>query len=142
MVNFQSLDFSSIHRTDSVYVTCTSIPGDRGNMLLVCVIHYSFDILFIIRFTGGNRNASHQDVYSILHILTVTGYKLYLVSEIHHILTVGCPTYFSVASSPSKEIFKAFALYGNHTSIACNAAKFMITLNKEALHSYFIPCPR
>ena len=61
------------------------------------------------------------------------------MDELQRILTKGSPAYFNASST--QENFKAFAQYGNHSTIAKNSAKVMKTMNKETQHGYVIPFP-
>jgi len=51
------------------------------------------------------------------------------MDELKGIITVGCPAYFNASSS--QENFRAFAQYGNHSTIVKNIAKVMKTLTKK-----------
>ena len=84
-------------------------------MFLACDIHYKFDLLSVIRYTGGNYTAVHQDVEDIIDTLTSAGCDELLVNEIKRIMSVGCPAYLNAYSSQEK--IQVFARYGNHTTI-------------------------
>ena len=101
-------------------------------MFLACAMFYNLDLASVIRYTGGNYTAAHQDVDAITSRLTSANCDAPLVAEIRRILNVGCPAYFNAESS--QENFQLFMKHGNHTTIASNIAKVMKTINKEAQH--------
>ena len=99
MVKFKSLDFSPLQVIDLNYASQTSVPTDKADMFLACDIHYKFDLLSIIKYTGGNYTAAHQDVDDIVATITSDGCNKSLVNKIKRIMSVGCPTYLNEYSS-------------------------------------------
>ena len=140
MVSLRNLDFSPLQEIDKDYINQSSVPSKKTDMFLACALFYNLDLASVIRYTGGNYTAAHQDVDAITSQLTSAQCDPSLVAEIRRILTVGCPAYFNAESS--NENFKLFFQHGNHSTIATNIAKVMKTINKETQHCYVIPFPR
>ena len=140
MVTLQDLDFSPLQETDTTYASQQVVPQHKSDMFLACAIHYNFDLPSVIRYTGGNYTAAHQDVEAIVSTLTSAGCDQQLMDEVQRIMTIGCPAYLNAESSQAN--FEAFAKYGNHTTITKNIAKVLKAINNETRHCYVIPFPR
>ena len=84
MVKFKSLDFSPLQVIDLNYASQTSVPTDKADMFLACDIHYKFDLLSIIKYTGGNYTAAHQDVDDIVATITSDGCNKSLVNKTYY----------------------------------------------------------
>ena len=109
-------------------------------MFLACAIHYNFDLPSVIRYTGGNYAAAHQDVEDILDTLISAGCDKSLVNEIRGIIPIDYPVYLNTYFSQGN--FLAFAKHGNHTTITKNVAKVLKKLNNETKHCYAIMFPK
>ena len=106
MVSLRNLDFSPLQEIDKDYINQSSVPSKKTDMFLACALFYNLDLASVIRYTGGNYTAAHQDVDAITSQLTSAQCDPSLVAEIRRILTVGCPAYFNAESS--NENFKLF----------------------------------
>ena len=140
MVEFKSLDFSRLQDIDLNYASQASIPEDKSDMFLVCAVYYIFDLPSVIRYTGVNYTATHQDVEYIVDTLTSVSFDELLVNEIKRLMPVGFPAYLNAYSSQENCI--TFARYDNHTTITKNIAKVCKAIHNETKHCYNIPFPR
>ena len=75
MIKFKSLDYLPLHDVDLKYASQTSVPADKSDMFLLCVIHYNFDLPSVIRYTYSSYTAAQQDVDDIVATLTSANFN-------------------------------------------------------------------
>ena len=133
---FRFHDFSPVAEPNPDYATQASIPRERIDNFVACLIHYDMDMGSVIRYAGGNYLATHRDPTTILsHIRDIVPDDVF--ADCQRLLTSGAPA--TIQGDVSLANIKAFRAYGNHRSIRQHLEKVNKTMNKEERNNFVIP---
>jgi hypothetical protein len=125
---YQNIDFRSMQGFQPDWQKQTKLSVPQREMTTACLLHFNLSLPAMVLWIGGPHVDAHRDNTAIFARLKETcdnaDYK-----ELVRVFTQGSPTYIN-AECPQAN-YKAYRVYGNHSSFMENTALLAKTLLKD-----------
>jgi hypothetical protein len=125
---YQNVNFRSMEGFQPDWQKQTELSFPQREMTTACLLHFNLSVPATIPWIGGPHVGAHRDDTAIFARLKETcdnaNYK-----ELVRVFTQGSPTYINAECSQAN--YKAYRVYGNHSSFTENKAMVAKTLLKD-----------
>jgi hypothetical protein len=125
---YQNVDFRSMQGFQSDWEKQTELLVPQQEMTTACLLHFNLSLPAMVRWIGGPHVGAHRDNTATLARLKETCDDANY-TKLVRVFTQGSPTYINAKCSQAN--YKAYRVYGNHSSFTENLAMVAKTLLKD-----------